>query len=40
MKTALSLPHPLTDAAEQLPQKLGMPLSELYAAASPLQFAV
>lgn len=33
MKTELSLPRPLTEAAEQLAQKLGMPLSELYAAA-------
>ncbi len=33
MKTDLSLPRPLTEAAEQLAQKLGVPLSELYAAA-------
>jgi hypothetical protein len=34
MKTELSLPLPLTEAAEQLAQKLGIPLTELDAVES------
>jgi len=33
MKTAISLPDPLFEAAEQLAQRLGMSRSELYATA-------
>ncbi len=33
MKTAISIPNPISEAAEQLARKLGMTLSELYTAA-------
>ena len=33
MQTAISIPPPIFEAAEQLSRKLGLPLSELYSAA-------
>jgi hypothetical protein len=40
MKTDISIPNPISEAAEQLARKLGMTLSELYTAAISAYMAV